>query len=107
MMDDSDCSNSLSIHSITNSIPIMRLNTKQVKKPSESPIDTIEEYEDIGDITCEEVVRGRNMFEEIPMPGVENGEADRKQQWLKLPSAARVTIRRLHVQFLGNYFRDL
>ena len=46
------------------------------------PLDTIADDEDIGDEVDNEIIRERTMLEEIPPPGIETGEAERKQQWL-------------------------
>ena len=39
------------------------------------------------------------MLEEIPLPNLPKDERERREQWLKLPRATRIAVRRLHRQF--------
>eukprot|EP00973_Karenia_brevis_P077558 10776055-Karenia_brevis.AAC.1 len=51
-------------------------------------VDSIADDEDIGDDAEDVLIQGREMLEEIPLPG-----STRKSEWLKLPRAARAAIR--------------
>ena len=39
------------------------------------------------------------MFDEIPLPNLPKSEHERREQWLKLPRATRIAVRKLHRQF--------
>jgi hypothetical protein len=61
--------------------------------------DTVEDDEDIGNERDEILQHEQTLLEEMPLPGTEKGEAERRQKWLKLPRPARAAIRRMHLQF--------
>ena len=39
------------------------------------------------------------MLEEIPLPNLPKDGRERREQWLKLPRATRIAVRKLHRQF--------
>jgi len=39
------------------------------------------------------------MLEEIALPNLPKDERERREQWLKLPRATRIAVRKLHRQF--------
>ena len=59
----------------------------------DNTFDAILGEEDIG-IAHDVQAQEHEMFEEIPLPSIPSGEAERKRRWLKLPRPARVAIRR-------------
>ena len=63
------------------------------------PLDTPEEGDE--DMRVTETVEDADAYEsgileELPLPGMPIGEANRKRKWLKLPRNARLAIRRMH-----------
>ena len=61
--------------------------------------DSIVDDEDIAAGADEDLIQEREMLEELPLPGRNESEVERKREWLKLPRPARAAIRRMHNQF--------
>ena len=43
--------------------------------------------------------QGEEMLESLPLPNLPEDETSRREQWLRMPRAARISVRKLHRQF--------
>ena len=61
---------------------------QQVQQEMPGPTDVEKMFDEEGE-----------MLDEIPLPNLPKDERERREQWLQLPRATRIAVRRLHRQF--------
>ena len=65
-----------------------------------APFDAVWDSEDRAHTNpVEELISEETLVDEVEIPGLPQDEAERRQQWRKLPARVRIAVRRLHRQF--------
>ena len=63
------------------------------------PIDDVEGQEEDEEQVTEPTEQEKNLLEEMPLPNMPMGEAERRAEWTRLPRTTRAAIRKMHSQF--------